>query len=65
MKRIYSPQGKFASTIVGRNPSMIQDDCLQEYHALRPIPITFLDKLTNAEEFGQNPGYNPYTRGEK
>ena len=65
MKRIYSPQGKFASTIVGRNPSMIQDDCLQEYHALRPIPNTFLDKLTNAEEFGQNPGYNPYTRGEK
>ncbi len=65
MKRIYSPQGKFASTIVGRNPSMIGDDCLQEYHALRPIPNTFLDKLQNAEEFGQNPGYNPYVRSEK
>lgn len=64
MKRIYAPQGKFAATIVGRNPSMIGDDCLQEYHALRPIPNTFLDKLQNAEEFGQNPGYNPYTRGE-
>jgi len=62
MKRVYSPQGKFASTIVGRNPSMTGDDCMQEYHALRPIPNTFLDKLTNAEEFGQNPGYNPYVR---
>lgn len=65
MKRIYGPQGKFASTITGRNPSMIGDDCLQEYHTLRPIPNTFLDKLQNAEEFGQNPGYNPYVRSEK
>lgn len=65
LKRIYSPQGKFAATIVGRNPSMIGDDCMQEYHALRPIPNSFLDKLQNAEEFGQNPGYNPYVRDEK
>lgn len=65
MKRIYAPQGKFAATITGRNPSMIKDDCLQEYHALRPIPNTFLNKLTNAEEFGQNPGYNPYVRESK
>lgn len=62
MKRVYSPKGTFASTIIGRNPSMINDDCMQEYHALRPIPNTFLDKLQNAEEFGQNPGYNPYTK---
>lgn len=62
MKRVYSPKGTFASTIVGRNPSMIGDDCMQEYHALRPIPNTFLDKLDNATEFGQNPGYNPYTK---
>lgn len=62
MKRVYSPKGTFASTILGRNPSMINDDCMQEYHALRPIPNTYLDKLQNAEEFGQNPGYNPYTR---
>ena len=62
VKRIYSPQGNFASTIRGRNPSMTGDDCLQEYHALRPIPNTFLDKLQNATEFGQNPGYNPYVR---
>lgn len=62
LKRVYSPQGKFASTIVGRNPSMTKDDCMQEYHALRPIPNTYLDKLDNANEFGQNPGYNPYTK---
>ena len=62
VKRIYAPQGCFASTIVGRNPSMIGDDCMQEYHALRPIPNTFLDKLTNPEEFGQNPGYNAYSK---
>lgn len=65
LKRIYAPQGKFAATIMGRNPSMISDDCMQEFHALRPIPNTYLDKLQNAEEFGQNPGYNPYVRGEK
>lgn len=62
MKRVYGPQGKFASIIVGRNPSMTKDDCMQEYHTLRPIPNTFLDKLENANEFGQNPGYNPYTK---
>ena len=62
MKRVYGPQGKFASTIVGRNPSMIGDDCMQEYHSLRPIPNTYLEKLENATEFGQNPGYNAYTK---
>lgn len=65
VKRIYGPQGKYASTIMGRNPSMTGDDCMQEYHTLWPIPNTFLDKLQNAEEFGQNPGYNPYVRSEK
>ncbi|MCH5311005.1 MAG: RagB/SusD family nutrient uptake outer membrane protein [Prevotella sp.] len=65
VKRVYGPQGKYASTILGRNPSMIGDDCMQEYHTLWPIPNTFLEKLQNAEEFGQNPGYNPYVRSEK
>lgn len=59
-KRVYAPKGVFAKTIRGRNPSMTGDDCLEEYHALRPIPNKFLDKLLNAEEFGQNPGYAPY-----
>lgn len=62
MKRVYAPKGNFASIIKGRNPSMIKDDCMQEYHALRPIPNTYLEKLENATEFGQNPGYNPYTK---
>lgn len=26
-------------------------------HLLRPIPTNFLDRLSNREEFGQNPGY--------
>lgn len=63
MKRVYGPQGKFASTIVGRNPSMRGDDASrQEYNTLWPIPNTFLDKLTNAAEFGQNPGYTPFAK---
>ncbi len=62
IKRVYSPKGTFAKIIRGRNPSMISDDCMEEYHALRPIPNAFLDKLENADEFGQNPGYNPYTK---
>ena len=63
LKRVYGPQGTFAKTIVGRNPSMRgDDDQRQEYHTLWPIPNTFLDKLQNAEEFGQNPGYTPFVR---
>lgn len=59
-KRVYGPQGKFAATIRGRNPSMTGDDAMQEYHTLRPIPTKFLDKLLNAQDFGQNPGYAEY-----
>lgn len=63
MKRVYGSQGKFASTIVGRNPSMRNDDnARQEFNTLWPIPNTFLDKLTNADEFGQNPGYSYGTK---
>ena len=60
MKRVYGPQGSFADMIKGRNPSMKDDNAVQNYNTLWPIPNTFLDKLSNAEEFGQNPGYNPY-----
>lgn len=60
MKRVYGPQGSFADMIKGRNPSMNDDNAVQNYNTLWPIPNTFLDKLTNAQEFGQNPGYNPY-----
>ncbi len=62
LKRVYGPRGTFAQTFLGRNPSMTLDDCAQEYHKLRPIPTTFLDKLTNATEFGQNEGYNAYKK---
>lgn len=62
LKRVYGPRGTFAQTFTGRNPSMILDDCAQEFHKLRPIPTTFLDKLTNAVEFGQNEGYNAYKK---
>lgn len=65
-KRVYGAQGKFAETINGRNPSMSADPTKgnqrQEYHTLWPIPNTFLDKLTNAQEFGQNPGYTPFNK---
>ena len=37
-------------------------DVVDEHNYLWPIPNTFLDKLQNAEEFGQNPGYDPYVR---
>lgn len=62
MKRVYGPRGTFAATFLGRNPSMTLDDCAQEYHKLRPIPTKFLDKLSNAVEFGQNEGYNAYRK---
>ena len=62
LKRVYGTRGTFAKTILGRNPSMTLDECAQEFHTLRPIPTKFLDKLSNAAEFGQNPGYNPYTK---
>lgn len=66
LKRVYGPQGKFAEIINGRNPAMVEGtvkgNARQEYHKLWPIPITFLDKLTNPEEFGQNPGYAPFVK---
>lgn len=30
---------------------------ISDKHLLRPIPTNFLDRLSNPEEFGQNPGY--------
>ena len=54
--------GKLVEYIRGHNPAWDGNDVVQEYHNLWPIPNTFLDKLTNANEFGQNPGYNPYVK---
>ncbi len=41
---------------------LIKGDCVNDHNYLWPIPNTFLDKLENGEEFGQNPGYNPYVK---
>lgn len=50
------------SYIRQHNPAWDGNDVVDEHNYLWPIPNTFLDKLQNAEEFGQNPGYNPYVR---
>lgn len=50
--------GKLVEYCSKHNPNIGSN--IQPYHALRPIPVRFLDKLLNAEEFGQNPGYDPY-----
>ncbi len=34
------------------------DQNIQDYHALRPIPQSHLDVITNREEFPQNPDWN-------
>lgn len=47
------------------NPAMNGDNPVSETNYLWPIPTSYLDKLENAEEFGQNPGYNPYVRASK
>lgn len=56
---------KLVEYVRGHNPSMVGDDCVDEKNYLWPIPNDYLDKLTNAEEFGQNPGYNAYVRTTK
>ena len=32
-------------------------DNIRDYHMLRPVPQAELDAISNAAEFGQNPGY--------
>ena len=46
--------GTLVSYIKAHNPDITM---IKDYHVLRPIPQTFLNKLTNADEFGQNAGY--------
>ena len=43
-------------------PTGIKGDVVDEHNYLWPIPTTFLDKLENGVEFGQNPGYNPFVK---
>jgi hypothetical protein len=45
----------FVDFIKAQNPDITQ---VQSFHRLRPIRQEELNALLNAEEFGQNPGYN-------
>ena len=54
--------GNLVNYIRQHNPAWDGNDVVDEHNYLWPIPNTFLDKLQNAEEFGQNPGYDPYVR---
>ena len=45
----------FIDFIKAQNPDITQ---IQPYHRLRPIRQEELNALLNADEFGQNPGYN-------
>jgi len=48
--------GKLASRIQSMNPDAAK--YFQPFHALRPIPQTQLDAVTNKDVFTQNPNYN-------
>ncbi|RDC54692.1 RagB/SusD family nutrient uptake outer membrane protein [Pedobacter chinensis] len=53
LKRTLSGE-QFVARIKAANPDIT---AVQAYHRLRPIPLTELNALQNAAEFGQNPGY--------
>lgn len=46
---------KFSDYIKRLNPDITK---VEDFHRLRPIPILEMQALQNAQEFGQNPGYN-------
>ncbi|MGV3589619.1 MAG: RagB/SusD family nutrient uptake outer membrane protein [Adhaeribacter sp.] len=48
--------GKLVERVKKYNPDAAPN--IQDYHTLRPIPLTELNAVTNKEEFKQNPGYN-------
>jgi hypothetical protein len=47
--------GKLVERVNAHN--MLAHGNVQQYHLLRPIPLTTLDGVTNPDEFKQNPGY--------
>lgn len=47
--------GKLIERVHRYNPDIT---AIQDYHVLRPIPQAEMDALLNAEEYGQNPGYD-------
>ncbi|WP_345948037.1 RagB/SusD family nutrient uptake outer membrane protein [Mucilaginibacter sp. PAMB04274] len=52
LKRVYS--NNFASYIKSKNKDITD---VQDFHRLRPVPLAELNALSNAAEFGNNPGY--------
>ncbi|WP_198171556.1 RagB/SusD family nutrient uptake outer membrane protein [Mucilaginibacter aquatilis] len=54
LKRILN-EDNFASYIKNRNRDITT---VENYHRLRPVPLTELNALQNGAEFGQNPGYS-------
>ncbi|MFW5774311.1 MAG: RagB/SusD family nutrient uptake outer membrane protein, partial [Tangfeifania sp.] len=40
--KLYNPDGR---------------DNIKDFHLLRPIPTTMIDRVSNKDEFKQNPGY--------
>lgn len=54
--------GKLAEYIRKHNPAWDGNDVVDDHNNLWPIPNTFLDKLENWAEFGQNPGYLPFVK---
>lgn len=53
---------KLKEYVRGHNPSYNSIDVIEDFNELWPIPLAYLDKLENGEEFGQNPGYDPYVK---
>lgn len=47
--------GKLVERVKKYNPDAAPN--IQDYHVLRPIPLTELNSVTNKNEFKQNPGY--------
>jgi len=53
LKRVLT-NNNFAQFIKGHNKDITT---VEEYHRLRPVPLTELNALANGTQFGQNPGY--------
>jgi hypothetical protein len=57
LKRTKQLENRLGANIVNGkgNPNIVDFD--KGKHYVRPIPLTFLQSLENADEFGDNPGY--------
>ena len=46
--------GKLVDRVTRFNPDITK---VEDFHSLRPIPLAEIQALLNADDFGQNPGY--------